>query len=175
MNFNKRLSAQATQGSASITPSGSSSQASSPARAASEGSGSSASCDPLRTRFVDNARSMTKHKVAELEGALLDAVVAMALGDGYGWNEHHAFTTYKNGSQKDAFSPSSRWDDGGPIIERERIEVSAVDRDQVYGPTTWNGFADGVGGFMASGPTPLIAAMRAYVASKFGDEVDLPC
>lgn len=24
------------------------------------------------------------------------------------------------------------------------------------------------------GPTPLIAAMRAYVASKFGDEVELP-
>jgi len=25
-----------------------------------------------------------------------------------------------------------------------------------------------------SGPTPLIAAMRCYVASKFGDEVDVP-
>ena len=25
-----------------------------------------------------------------------------------------------------------------------------------------------------SGPTPLIAAMRCYVASKLGDEVDVP-
>lgn len=26
----------------------------------------------------------------------------------------------------------------------------------------------------ASGPTPLIAAMRAFVADKLGDEVELP-
>jgi hypothetical protein len=27
---------------------------------------------------------------------------------------------------------------------------------------------------MQNGPTPLIAAMRCYVASKFGDEVETP-
>jgi hypothetical protein len=30
------------------------------------------------------------------------------------------------------------------------------------------------GGFDYFGPTPLIAAMRAFVASKLGDTVDLP-
>ena len=30
------------------------------------------------------------------------------------------------------------------------------------------------GKYRAYGPTPLIAAMRRYVASKLGDEVDVP-
>jgi hypothetical protein len=43
------------------------------------------------------------------------------------------------------------------------------------GESTWGAFCDGemmTGG--AEGPTPLIAAMRAYVASKYGETVDLP-
>ncbi len=34
--------------------------------------------------------------------------------------------------------------------------------------------AKGAGGKWGMGPTPLIAAMRCYVASKLGDEVDIP-
>ena len=68
------------------------------------------------------------------------------------------------------FSPSTDWSQGGPIIERERIDVSytgllwgaARQLNEYEEPDEW------------FGPTPLIAAMRAYVASKLGDEVEIP-
>ena len=54
---------------------------------------------------------MTKHKVSELEGALLDAAVAKAEGRLEAWwNTNEAY--------------SVEWSDGGPIIERERIEMA---------------------------------------------------
>lgn len=61
--------------------------------------------------------------------------------------------------------PSRAWEHGGPIIERERIEL----RNDASGG--WNCMGNGCYG---DGPTPLIAAMRAYVASKVGAEVELP-
>lgn len=119
-----------------------------------------------------------KHKVSELEGALLDAAVAKAEGmqhaewgsgafvpivrrDGMLWIDE-----WCDGSSLKPYTPSSQWHLGGPIIERERIEVGPARWDtDWYGATTMHN---------ASGPTPLIAAMRAYVASKLGEEVELP-
>lgn len=63
-------------------------------------------------------------------------------------------------------SPSTDWSKGGPIIERERIEL----KDD--GGTDW--LASHNNESVEFGPTPLIAAMRCYVASKLGDEVDIP-
>nr|WP_277405089.1 phage protein NinX family protein [Burkholderia sp. Ac-20349] len=77
------------------------------------------------------------------------------------------------------FEPSSNWGHGGPIIERERIAIWR-------GDAGWSAILPGANGGAypgdshyidardddcVSGSTPLIAAMRAYVASKFGDEV----
>lgn len=63
---------------------------------------------------------------------------------------------------------SNKWAQGGPIIEREGITV---------GPDTgldwWIAHLKG-GVYIDHGPTPLVAAMRCYVASKLGDEVDVP-
>ena len=61
--------------------------------------------------------------------------------------------------------PQANWSQGGPIIERE------IARLEDLGDEGWE--ACGYG-FTATGPTPLIAAMRCYVASKLGDEVDVP-
>jgi hypothetical protein len=128
-----------------------------------------------------------KHKTATLEGALLDAAVAKAEGHNFrilseaespigrevlvAWPEHHAEPrSYRE------FEPSADWGDGGPIIEREGVYLwrAGVERDTLwaagYSLERWKVEA-GVGSF---GPTPLIAAMRAYVASKFGAEVELP-
>jgi hypothetical protein len=62
---------------------------------------------------------------------------------------------------------STDWAQGGPIIDREFI-----------GLQRWNAefeWAADIGGdFDQYGETPLIAAMRCYVASKLGDEVELP-
>ena len=70
---------------------------------------------------------------------------------------------------------SINWAQGGPIIEREKIELRCNDYEwQAFcfgfpvsrahsGTRTW-----------AAGPTPLIAAARCLVASRIGDEVDIP-
>jgi hypothetical protein len=63
------------------------------------------------------------------------------------------------------FAPSTNWEHGGPIIERERITLSAPS----CGPM-WSACA-GPGEYVEEGATPLIAAMRAYVASRYGHQV----
>jgi hypothetical protein len=126
-----------------------------------------------------------KHKVAELEGALLDAAVALAIGDprislwgAAPWIDDGS--TAGHGMTGRGFKPSSDWIDGGPIIERERIVMEPLEPRGVA-PCDWSAFVmtvyghEGPEGVARSlGATPLIAAMRAYVASKFGDEVELP-
>jgi len=64
---------------------------------------------------------------------------------------------------------STDWAQGGPIIERECIDV------MFEGPE-WYAYMRWASGRMIQydGDTPLIAAMRCYVASKLGAEVDVP-
>lgn len=68
---------------------------------------------------------------------------------------------------------STDWAQGGPIIEREKIELRYHD---VIVAGIW--YRDGIGSdecsHKAIGPTPLIAAMRCLCASKLGDEVEVP-
>lgn len=68
-------------------------------------------------------------------------------------------------------SPSTQWHWGGPIIEREMLGVQPI--YQGYTVSHWSAVQE-VGEGRRNGPTPLIAAMRCYVASKLGDEIDLP-
>ena len=72
-------------------------------------------------------------------------------------------------------SPSTNWAQGGPIIEREEISIS---REFAASKVEWAAWTpapirDDAEAF-GYGPTPLIAAMRCYVASKLGDEVEIP-
>jgi hypothetical protein len=71
------------------------------------------------------------------------------------------------------FHYSTDWAQGGSIIEREGISPKHWGDDW---ETPWSA-AKTTGhyeGGMYFGPTPLIAAMRCYVASKLGDDVTLP-
>jgi hypothetical protein len=68
---------------------------------------------------------------------------------------------------------STKWAQGGPIIERECICLTHPKHD------CWTAIGqDGTDLdtplYQEDGPTPLIAAMRCFVASKLGDEVDIP-
>ena len=67
---------------------------------------------------------------------------------------------------------STNWAQGGQIIEREFISI--VDTTMVL--HRWCATCTPKEGFRQEkyGPTPLIAAMRCYVASRLGDEVDIP-
>jgi hypothetical protein len=73
------------------------------------------------------------------------------------------------------YRPSSDWADGGPIIESERISVwRYADLDSWHAGTQFSCERDE--GLQTlhyyQGSTPLIAAMRCFIASKFGDEVE---
>ena len=74
------------------------------------------------------------------------------------------------------FAPSTDWKQGGPIIEREHITTMFDGQEHCAGICEMVG-CGGDPVFpnrLYSGTTPLIAAMRCYVASKLGDEVDVP-
>ena len=66
-----------------------------------------------------------------------------------------------------AFRPSSSWAQGGPIIERGGISWHCGNK------SSWHAYAYGSSESI-NGSTPLIAAMRCYVASKLGEEVEVP-
>ena len=123
-----------------------------------------------------------KYKTSELEGVMLDAAVAKALGyvylDGQKIAPPHSPSPSERArllmspaltidDYSEWFEPSGCWALGGPIIERERISLEFVnERD-------WGAFLTTKGFVSFHAATPLVAAMRAFVASKLGDEVEL--
>jgi hypothetical protein len=66
------------------------------------------------------------------------------------------------------YTPSTNWSQGGPIIEREGIDVLT------HAEHGWTAGYGNNTGLYGNGDTPLIAAMRCYVASKLGDEIEIP-
>ena len=96
-------------------------------------------------------------KTNELTGAALDWAVAKCEG-----------TLHDDGSVSDYFQPSVDWEQGGAIIESEII---GLDYDAAEG---WQARDFDTQQITATGRTPLEAAMRCYVASKLGDDIDVP-
>ena len=75
--------------------------------------------------------------------------------------------------------PSTDWSQGGPIIERQIGNLWKHNKLDTNEPDVWTAAAylkapDGTMLYHEDGPTPLIAAMRCYVASKLGNEIDIP-
>lgn len=112
----------------------------------------------------------------ELTGRALDWHVARAMGFSPSLVDGHRVPTVQV-ADKDYFGqwaaviwmPSSTWHQGGPIIEQEKIGVWPPDPEHPH----WTA---GKAGVMQAitGHTLLIAAMRCFVASKFGEEVEVP-
>jgi len=109
-----------------------------------------------------------KVKTSELSGNQLDWAVAKAEG----WEVEFGNETFRDGlffpssyfQDGKSCSPSTDWAQGGPIIEREGIALEKYRDYWVANPTRDP---------TMHGSTPLIAAMRCYVASKLGDEVEV--
>ena len=117
------------------------------------------------------------HKVDEIRGALLDAAVALAEGLDLGpdWDQdwkHGSGALVRSASDHPYFdfAPSTNWAQGGPIIERRRIDVCT---EPAGGWRAASVRASGAVEWQRS-TMPLVAAMRAYVASTFGTIVELP-
>ncbi len=112
-----------------------------------------------------------KMKTSELEGAALDWAVNECEG-GY---DRNVLTT--DGQRRlRTHNYSTNWTKGGPIIERMEIGIKrhapcSAGREWEASPSIT---AKGAGGRWGYGPTPLIAAMRCLVASKLGDEIEVP-
>lgn len=108
-----------------------------------------------------------------LSGTRLDYWVAQAEGLGPEIKEESSdgpVVVHKVGVRV-RFHPSGLWQDGGPIIERERIMVAWNKDHWIAGVAD---FVDEREGRIVQGPTALVAAMRAYVLSRFGDRVEEP-
>lgn len=118
-------------------------------------------------------------KTSELSGAALDWAVAKAVGelvyedgepveihvcrrneDGstYFWTCEHSF----------GYEPSTNWEQGGPLLDELDVWLSS-DEGEHSASTHPH-----VNEHIRSGPTKLIAACRAIVAAKLGDEVEVP-
>lgn len=116
-----------------------------------------------------------KIKTSDIIGAQLDWAVERSLGtpwiNGYfSYPKDDPNFSYPYTSKTRPYS--TEWAQGGPIIEREKIGVT-VDHSGVWiACSEWNYQDEKL--HMHSGPTPLIAAMRCYVASKMGNEVEIP-
>ena len=114
-------------------------------------------------------------KTSELTGAALDWAVAKCEGYQAVFTDGTIRPVFRKAQAVEATWPeySTDWTQAGPIIEREKISlIEEADR-------TWQGSVGGATDLEApfwfeNGPTPLIAAMRCYVASKLGDEVEIP-
>lgn len=117
-----------------------------------------------------------KIKTSELQGAALDWAVAKCEGKlitmlcGVMVRNNDGMLSPTKSNPLIKWKPSTDWSQGGPIIERERINL--IVSDGHWFAETW---ATNSGETVnMNSPTPLIAAMRCYVASKLGDEVDVP-
>ena len=116
--------------------------------------------------------------ISELTGDLLDKWVGLACGyelDEYGYNR----TLRDNGGAPSEWHPSTDWAQGGEIIDREKIDLRFNGDAWVAG---FNSEIESSGygtaqmhwiepSHMQVGPTALTAAMRAFIASKYGETV----
>lgn len=103
-------------------------------------------------------------RTSDLSGAALDYAVAKAEGI-----VESFFLQFYEGdvevNEPPEFHYSTDWALGGPIIEREKIALHFDGDSPWVAECGWN---------RCNGATPLIAAMRYYVLSKLGDEVQIP-
>lgn len=104
---------------------------------------------------------------AELTGPALDWVVGHVMG----FTDDESLTLRVGPEEEeDPWHPSTDWSQGGPIIEREKLKLrpgGGSDAD------AWVA-ASYSGAWCTVGPTPLVAVMRCYVASKLGNQVEIP-
>ena len=123
-------------------------------------------------------------KVSEASGPALDWMAAKCEGYTHLRRNPHRFSSERElimAPPRASYGPvlladlafSTVWSQGGPIIEREEICIKRQKPCSIG--YEWNAWSwtknSGPGG---SGPTPLVAAMRCYVASVLGTEVEVP-
>ncbi len=138
-------------------------------------------------------------KTSELTGAALD--YAAGLCEGYGPDKYMSNIDIRLDVKGKVscllvpinrayvrWTPSTNWAQGGPIIEREGIALRYSPKHKKWYAKRETGSGETV--FWPAqeysvtakkkvtarweGPTPLVAAMRCYIASKLGNDIEIP-
>lgn len=119
-----------------------------------------------------------KVKVSELVGVQLDLAVALALGASITrpqdaqicLNGEHMLCGEKNKRySRYVYSPSTNWEQCGSLIEAFDLTLNRVTpANEHWKSSPHNSWSSGID------KNPMIAICRAVVATKIGDEVELP-
>jgi hypothetical protein len=124
-----------------------------------------------------------KIKTSELTGAALDWAVAKCEGredpiyrfapdqkdEDFDPEKDYSKYFYISGPDRQGpYEPSTNDAQGSPIIGREGIQLHVNEGRTEWLASRW-GYPE-----QQYGPTHLVAAMRCYVASELGDEVEIP-
>lgn|SRR5574343_665294 len=125
-----------------------------------------------------------KVRVSELTGKDLDYAVGKANGwidypedsieHGDTWHCDPDRAPFGRTIEKRFYTPSTDGEQGMYIIEQARICVKTAPS---HLDTTWRAYLGNVTDSQqcySRGDTPLIAAMRCYVTSKLGPEIEIP-
>lgn len=110
-------------------------------------------------------------KTSELAGAALDWAVAKCEGLSGATSGVMVVYLPDESDCYHEYTPSTDWSQGGPIIEREKI---TLDGTAILNQWMAVFYVPDEEPWEMRGPTPLIAAMRCLVASRLGDEVEIP-
>ena len=127
---------------------------------------------------------MKSVSVRELSGRALDYAVARAQGwvnypsdsveGGDTWHLDKDRAPFGRTVRASCFQPSIFWADGGPILDRFRIDT--IHCEAAGGQEFWLGrkHQNNQLQCQASGDTKLIAGLRCFVVSELGANVDVP-
>lgn len=118
-----------------------------------------------------------KVKTAELIGLALNWAVAVGEGKNITFMRNDDGSLFPQPVWADGIQRldyDSSWNLSGPIIERERISFAYEPSLLYEDKHRWKAIGQMSDRGHEYGPTPLIAAMRCYVAFKLGDEVEIP-
>ena len=126
---------------------------------------------PTKEEWVEWA--MANRREVETNEESIDEAVARWLGVEITYDRENGWwetsdPRYAEPNDPHVWSPSTDWAQGGPIIEREKIDVMwCGDRWCAYTADAECTTGDDRQ-LVTEGATPLIAAMRGYVACKQG-------
>ena len=132
----------------------------------------------LRFVYIKESGLIMKIKTSELTDVALDRAVAEC---NYVtcYFDHKGRLMEERGDLSWVYAPSTDWSQGGPIIEREMIQLTPKCmvnplHGWVAAYRSFDEDDDVYALHRMRGKTALIAAMRCYVASKLGDTVEIP-
>jgi hypothetical protein len=111
----------------------------------------------MKIKTADAKDAALDWLVAKCEGVKVEKIMELSLWSSANWHKY-----------------STNWAQGGPIIEREKINYAWLTKQDLGMEPEHYCVAHSDGSYARYGPTPLVAAMRCYVASKLGDEVEIP-